>query len=89
MAGQQGDAVGLVQSIIVSLVDDPEQVSITSSQNDDTLVIEVHVAPDDTGKVIGRQGRIIKAIRTLTRAASSYAGGARIEVEVMDQETLG
>jgi predicted RNA-binding protein YlqC (UPF0109 family) len=84
MSGQQGDAVGLVQSIVTSLVDEPEQVKITSSQSDDALVIEVHVAPDDVGKVIGRQGRIIKAIRTLTRAASSYAGGSRIEVEVMD-----
>jgi predicted RNA-binding protein YlqC (UPF0109 family) len=84
MSEQQGDAVGLVQSIVASLVDEPEQVKIESSQSDDALVIEVHVAPDDVGKVIGRQGRIIKAIRTLTRAASSYAGGSRIEVEVMD-----
>jgi predicted RNA-binding protein YlqC (UPF0109 family) len=84
MPGQQGDAVGLVNSIVTSLVDAPEQVRIEGSQNDDALVIEVHVAPDDAGKVIGRQGRIIKAIRTLARAASSYTGGSRIEVEVMD-----
>jgi predicted RNA-binding protein YlqC (UPF0109 family) len=84
MPGQQGDAVGLVSSIVTSLVDAPELVRVEGSQNDDALVIEVHVAPDDAGKVIGRQGRIIKAIRTLARAASSYTGGSRIEVEVMD-----
>jgi predicted RNA-binding protein YlqC (UPF0109 family) len=84
MSGQQGDIVGLVQSIVASLVDEPDQVRIESVQNDDTLVVEVYVAPDDAGKVIGRQGRIIKAIRTLTRAASSYAGGSRVEVEIMD-----
>jgi predicted RNA-binding protein YlqC (UPF0109 family) len=84
MPGQQGDIVSLVRDIVTSLVDDSEQVRVESSQNDDTLVIEVYVAPDDTGKVIGRQGRIIKAIRTLARASSSYVGGSRIEVEVMD-----
>jgi predicted RNA-binding protein YlqC (UPF0109 family) len=84
MSEQQGDVVGLVKSIVTSLVDEPDQVQVEGSQEDDTLTIEIHVAPDDAGKVIGRQGRIIKAIRTLTRAASSYAGGARIEVEVVD-----
>jgi predicted RNA-binding protein YlqC (UPF0109 family) len=85
MAGQQGDVVGLVENIVTSLVDAPEQVQVSSTEGiDNTLIIEVRVAADDTGKVIGRQGRIIKAIRTLTRAASSYAGGSRIEVEVMD-----
>jgi predicted RNA-binding protein YlqC (UPF0109 family) len=84
MPGQQGDVVGLVRDVVISLVDDSEQVRVESLQNDDTLVIEVHVAPDDAGKIIGRQGRIIKAIRTLARASSSYVGGSRIEVEVMD-----
>ena len=84
MSEQQGDVVSLVESIVTSLVDEPDQVRVESSQDDDTLTIEIHVAPNDTGKIIGRQGRIIKAIRTLSRAASSYAGGARIEVEVVD-----
>jgi len=48
------------------------------------LTIEIRVDADDVGKVIGRQGRIIKAIRTLARASSSYVGGPRIEVEVVD-----
>ena len=84
MTGQRGDVVGLVTNVVTALVDDPEQVRVECSQDEDTLTIEVHVAEEDAGKVIGRQGRIIKAIRTLTRAASSYAGGARIEVEVVD-----
>jgi predicted RNA-binding protein YlqC (UPF0109 family) len=84
MAEQQGDIVGLVRDIVISLVDEPDQVKIESSQTGDALVIEIHVAVEDTGKIIGRQGRIIKAIRTLARASSSYVGGDRIEVEVMD-----
>lgn len=84
MSDQQPDAISLVENIVTSLVDEPDQVRIEGSQEGDTLTIEIHVAADDAGKVIGRQGRIIKAIRTLTRAASSYAGGARIEVEVVD-----
>ncbi|MDR0350444.1 MAG: KH domain-containing protein [Coriobacteriales bacterium] len=85
MSGQQGDVVGLVEAIVNSLVDAPEQVQVSSVQGEDgLLVIEIRVAPDDAGKVIGRQGRIIKAIRMLARASSSYAGGSRIEVEVMD-----
>ena len=84
MSEQQGDAIGLVRSIVLSLVDEPEQVQVESSDDGDTLIIEIRVNSDDIGKVIGRQGRIIKAIRTLARAASAYAGGSRIEVEVVD-----
>jgi predicted RNA-binding protein YlqC (UPF0109 family) len=84
MAEQEQDIVSLVNEIITSLVDEPEQVQIAGSEETGALVIEIKVAPDDVGKVIGRQGRIIKAIRTLARAASSYTGGAHVEVEVVD-----
>jgi predicted RNA-binding protein YlqC (UPF0109 family) len=84
MSEHQGDVVSLVQGIVTSLVDEPDEVTIESSQDGDTLIIEVHVASGDVGKIIGRQGRIIKSIRTLARAASSFAGGSRIEVEVVD-----
>ncbi|MDR2586881.1 MAG: KH domain-containing protein [Coriobacteriales bacterium] len=87
MSEQQGDVVGLVEGIVLSLVDEAEQVKIESSQSDDALTIEIRVAPEDVGKVIGRQGRIIKAIRTLSRAVSSYTGGSHIEVEVVDQHS--
>jgi len=84
MSGLKDDIVALVKSIVVSLVDEPEQVRIEGLEEEDTLIIEVHVDDDDIGKIIGRQGRVIKAIRTLARAASAYAGGVRIEVEVVD-----
>ena len=84
MSTQNEDTINLVKSIVVSLVDEPEQVQVTSSEDGDILVIGIHVDSNDIGKVIGRQGRIIKAIRTLARAASAYVGGAHIEVEVMD-----
>ena len=84
MSALQGDAVSLVESIVLSLVDEPEQTQVTGSEVGDTLVIEIRVSADDIGKVIGRQGRGIKSIRTLARAASAYVGGSRIEVEVMD-----
>jgi predicted RNA-binding protein YlqC (UPF0109 family) len=87
MSGQQGDVVGLVESIVISLADEADQVSIESSQSDDALIIEIRVAPEDVGKVIGRQGRIIKAIRTLSRAVSAYTDGPHIEVEVVDQQS--
>ena len=84
MPALQGDIVNLVRNVVLSLVDEPEQAQIESSEEGDTLIIEIRVSPDDVGKVIGRQGRIIKAIRTLARAASAYMGGPRIEVEVAD-----
>jgi predicted RNA-binding protein YlqC (UPF0109 family) len=84
MQGEQGDIVGLVESIVSFLVDETEQVKIESMEEGDTLIIEIHVDDDDIGKIIGRQGRVIKAIRALARAASSYVGGTRVEVEVID-----
>jgi len=84
MAEQEPNITELVESIVVSLVDEVDQVHVEGNDQGDTLLVEIEVSPDDTGKVIGRQGRIIKAIRTLARAASSYAGGAHVEVEVVD-----
>lgn len=70
-----GDADALVRYIIESLVDKPEAVSIVKNAEGHQAVYEVTVDADDVGKVIGRQGRIIKAIRTLARAAASVDGG--------------
>lgn len=65
----------LIEYIAQSLVDDPSAVQVREIRNDrSALVLELHVAPDDFGKVIGRQGRVAKAMRTLLRA-----GGAREE----------
>ncbi|MGI5982488.1 MAG: KH domain-containing protein [Sakamotonia sp.] len=68
----------LVEVIAKALVDNPDEVVVTESENDDELIIELKVAPSDMGKVIGKQGRIAKAIRSVVKAASS-----RLEKKVM------
>lgn len=68
----------LVEVIAKALVDNPDEVVVTESENDDELVIGLKVAPSDMGKVIGKQGRIAKAIRSVVKAASS-----RLEKKVM------
>ena len=70
----------LVEVIAKALVDNPDEVVVTESENDDELVIELKVAPSDMGKVIGKQGRIAKAIRSVVKAASS-----RLEKKVMGE----
>jgi len=62
----------LVEFLARSLVDDPEAVRVEREERDDALVLHLHVAPDDVGKVIGRQGRIVRALRAIVRA-----GGVR------------
>jgi len=61
----------LVEVIAKSLVDSPDEVVVTEKESEKAIVIELHVAPNDMGKVIGKQGRIAKAIRSLVKAASS------------------
>jgi predicted RNA-binding protein YlqC (UPF0109 family) len=59
----------LVEMIAKSLVDNPDQVSVTEFDGDQTVVLELRVAPNDLGKVIGKQGRTARCIRTLLGAA--------------------
>lgn len=61
----------LVEVIAKALVDDPEQVVVTESMKGDDTLIELKVADSDMGKVIGKQGRIAKAIRSVVKAAAS------------------
>ena len=61
----------LVEVIAKSLVDYPEEVIVTETEDNDAIFVELKVAASDMGKVIGRQGRIAKAIRTVVKAASS------------------
>lgn len=61
----------LVLFIARSLVEKPDQVNVKEVEEDDRITIELRVDPDDMGKVIGRQGRIAKAIRTVVKAASA------------------
>ena len=61
----------LVEVIAKSLVENPEEVTVTERQSGKTTVVELKVAPYDMGKVIGKQGRIAKAIRAVVKAAAS------------------
>lgn len=61
----------LVEVIAKSLVDYPDEVVVTETEDNDAIFVELKVAASDMGKVIGRQGRIAKAIRTVVKAASS------------------
>ena len=63
--------VELVKYIASSLVDKPEAVDVREVENEDGIVIELRVDPEDMGQVIGKQGRIAKAIRTVVKAASA------------------
>jgi predicted RNA-binding protein YlqC (UPF0109 family) len=67
------------------LVDEPDAVRVEEEEREDALVLVLHVAPDDVGKVIGRQGRIARALRTLVRA-SAVRDGRRVLVEIADPE---
>lgn len=60
----------LVRVIAESLVDHPEEIVVTETESEEELTVLLQVAPDDMGKVIGKQGRIAKAIRTVVRAAA-------------------
>lgn len=61
----------LVEVITKALVDNPDEVVVTERQEEKATVVEVHVAESDMGKVIGKQGRIAKAIRSVVKAAAA------------------
>ena len=65
------------------LVDEPDAVRVEEVEEDNVLVLRLHVAPDDVGKVIGRQGRIARALRTLVRAGGAHEG-RRLVLEIVD-----
>jgi len=81
-APDNADIEGLIRFLVTSLVDSPDAVSITRTASGKVVRFEISLNPDDVGKVIGRQGRIIKAIRTLVRAAASSSGDL-VEVDVV------
>jgi len=64
----------LVEYIVSALVDEPEAVQITEERHGDSVVVRVRVAQGETGKVIGRQGRVIQAIRSLVKVAAVREG---------------
>ena len=72
----------LVEYIAKSLVDNPDQVTVNEVEGSQSLIIELKVAPEDMGKVIGKQGRIAKAIRTVVKAAATKEN-KRVIVEII------
>ncbi|MBR1931965.1 MAG: KH domain-containing protein [Lachnospiraceae bacterium] len=72
----------LVEVVAKALVDNPDEVVVTEKTERQTTVIELHVAASDMGKVIGKQGRIAKAIRSVVKAASSK-DNKRVDVEIV------
>lgn len=73
----------LVEYIVKNLVDKPDEVSVNVIEGEKSTILELKVAADDVGKVIGKQGRIAKAIRTIL-SASATKGGKRAVLEILD-----
>ena len=61
----------LVKVIAVSLVDHPDEIVVTEKETENSIILELHVAPDDMGKIIGKHGRIANAIRTIMKAVGN------------------
>ena len=72
----------LVEMIVRSLVDEPEDVVINETAGESIVILEISVSPDDVGKVIGKEGRIANAIRTVVKAAAAK-NEKKVTVEIM------
>ena len=73
----------LLEYLARQLVDEPDAVRVEQAEEDGALVLRLHVAPDDVGKVIGRGGRIARALRTVVRAAATRSD-RRVLVEIAE-----
>ena len=84
MAALEGNRMkDLLLYIARNLVENPDAVSVTEVEKDGELTLQLRVAPEDMGKVIGRQGRIAKEIRTLMRSVAQRQG-TKVSVEIVD-----
>jgi len=72
----------LVEYIVKSIVAEPDKVAITEETSDDGLLIKLEVAPEDKGRVIGRQGRVAEAMRTLLRVKAAK-NDTRVRLEII------
>ena len=72
----------LLEMLAKAVVDEPDEVDVAVVEGEVSVILQLHVAPDDIGKVIGKQGRIAKAIRTIVRA-SAVKEGKRAIVEII------
>jgi uncharacterized protein len=75
--------VEVITELARRLVDEPDAVRVEEIEDSEGLLLRIHVAPDDVGKVIGRQGRIVRALRVVARA-SAGRGGRRVQLEIAD-----
>ena len=82
MTAERADTEELIRHIVTGLVDHPDDISIERQDAGEDVTFEITVHDDDVGKVIGRQGRIIRAIRVLARA-SGVLDGKQVHVEVL------
>ncbi len=73
----------LLLYIAKNLVDNPDAVRVTQTEDEEGTILELHVASEDMGKVIGRQGRIAKEIRTIMKAVAQR-NGQRVTVDIVD-----
>jgi uncharacterized protein len=76
----------LVEFLVRALVADPDAVRVDELTEDNGTVLEVHVADGDLGRVIGREGRVANAIRTLAKAAATAQDGGRVMVEIVEDD---
>ena len=74
----------LVEVIAKALVDHPDEVEVTERKEGKNIILELRVAPSDMGKVIGKQGRIAKSIRSVVKAASTR-DNIRVDVDIIDK----
>ena len=72
----------LVEYIVKSIVSEPDEVKVTEENSDDGILIKLEVSPEDKGRVIGRQGRVAEAIRTLLRVIAAR-NGTRVRLEIL------
>jgi predicted RNA-binding protein YlqC (UPF0109 family) len=75
---------GMLEFLAKGLVDKPDEVRVVRTERDGAVLFQLHVAPEDVGKVIGRQGRVVRALRTLVRAAGGRVN-QRALLEVVDE----
>lgn len=72
----------LVEFMAKSLVDNPDEVSVDESQKYNSTILKLTVSPDDMGKIIGKNGKIAKAVRTIVKSASRKRGRGRVMVDI-------
>ncbi|ANE22469.1 MAG: KH domain-containing protein [Eggerthellaceae bacterium] len=83
MSDQTMDLAGLVRTLVEPIVEYPGDLQVSQTESDAGILVEIALNEEDTGKVIGRQGRVIKAIRTLARAAAVRAD-RHVDVEIAE-----